>query len=70
MTTRTFCGGWLRWDHQNIRSILPYHGKLIIDLDNIFRQNLLGTLDTFTIGDPDIGPHLFETFWPSTIGPI
>ena len=29
-----------------------------------------GTLDTFTIGDPDIGPHLFETFRPPIIGPI
>merc|ERR550517_873909 len=28
------------------------------------------TLDTFTIGDPDIGPYLFETFRPPIIGPI
>ena len=30
----------------------------------------LGTLDTFTKGDPDIGPHLFQTFRPSIIGLI
>ena len=28
------------------------------------------TLDTFTIGDPDIGAHLSETFMPSIICPI
>ena len=28
------------------------------------------TLDTFTTGDPDIGPHLFGTFRPSIIGPL
>ena len=28
------------------------------------------TLDTFTKGDPDIGPHLFKAFRPSIIGPI
>ena len=28
------------------------------------------TLDTFTIGDPDIGPYLFETFRPPIIVPI
>ena len=27
-------------------------------------------LDTFTKGDPDIGPHLFKAFRPSIIGPI
>ena len=27
-------------------------------------------MDTFTIGDPDIGPYLFETFRPPIIGPI
>ena len=29
-----------------------------------------GTLDTFTIGDHDIGPHLFGTFRPSIIGSL
>ena len=28
------------------------------------------TLDTFTIGDPDIGPYLFETFRPPIMGQI
>ena len=28
------------------------------------------TLDTFAIGDPDIGAHLSETFRPSIICPI
>ena len=28
------------------------------------------TLDTFTKGDPDIGPHLFKAFRPIIIGPI
>ena len=45
-----------------------WSSSTILDKRSIFKGCY--TLDASTIGDIDIGPHLFETFRPFIIGPI
>ena len=45
------------------------HIRLRLNCVLVIRRDQF-TLDTFTIGDPDVGPFLFETFRPPIIGPI